>query len=148
MFWSGKRRRRCSCHCRCRYRRAMRRWLLLRFLLVAVQVYEFAVATHIRAIPRPGHLMVTLKFFTVHEFHPTESADVVLGHGQLYFLLAQVVNVDLPPFPPVFAEVGIIWRGCPLDQNVSDDLEPAKLEKVLPRVLVAKHPVVVPFLVQ
>ena len=58
--------------------------LPLGFLLVAVQVYQFPVATHIRATRGSGQLVVAVQFLTVDEVHSAQSADPVLVVGKLH----------------------------------------------------------------
>ena len=71
------------------------------FLLVAVQVYQFAVATRIRAIPGSWYGVMAMQLFTIDERHATESADPALVVGHIQILGAEVFGIHLLPFPPV-----------------------------------------------
>src|SRR5207344_2612731 len=59
--------------------------LPLGFLLVAVEVYQFPVATHVRAAHDSRYGMMAMKLFPVDEIHATESTEpsLVVGHVQV-----------------------------------------------------------------
>ena len=71
------------------------------FLLVAVQVYQFSVATRVRAALGSRYLVVAVEFFAVDEVHATESADPALVVGHVEVPGAEVFRIHLLPFPPV-----------------------------------------------
>src|SRR5262249_30098970 len=70
------------------------------FLLVAVQVYQFAVATRVRAALGSWYLVMAVKLLTVEEGHATESADPALIVGHVDVPGAEVFRIHLLPFPP------------------------------------------------
>ena len=71
------------------------------FLLVAVQVYQFSVATRVRAALGSRYLVVAVKLLAVDEVHATESADPALVVGHVDVPGAEVFRIHLLPFPPV-----------------------------------------------
>jgi hypothetical protein len=75
--------------------------LSLGLLLVAVQVYEFSVATSIRASPCSRYFVMAMKFLAIDEIHATESADPALVVRHVQIPGAQVFRIHLLPFPPV-----------------------------------------------
>ena len=90
---------------------------------------------------------MAVKLLAVDEVHATESADPALVVGHVDVPGAEVFRVHLLPFPPIVPQLRVVGGRCALDQFVPFDPKPRELQKVFPRVLVAKHPVVIPFLV-
>jgi hypothetical protein len=60
------------------------------FLLVAIQMYQFTVATRIRAALGSRYGVMAMKLFSIDEFHVTEAADPALVVGHVDVLVAQV----------------------------------------------------------
>ena len=71
------------------------------FLLVAVQMYQFSVAAHVRASLGSWYGVMAMQFFTVDELHATESADPALVVGHVDVPAAEVFGIHLLPFPPI-----------------------------------------------
>src|SRR5271165_6783882 len=101
--------------------------LSLGLLLVAVQVYQFSVATRIRAIPGSWYCVMAMKLFTIDEIHATESADPALVVGHVDIPGAEVFRIHLLPFPPVIPQIRVVGGGRAAHQFVSFDLEPGEL---------------------
>ena len=71
------------------------------FLLVAVQVYQFSVASLVRAARGSRYFVMAMKLLTVDEIHATQSADPALVVGHVDILATQVFGIHPLPFPPV-----------------------------------------------
>src|SRR5690349_19662244 len=117
-------------------------------LLVAVKVYDLPVVTRIRSAHASGSLVVAMELLTIDEVHATDRTAPVLTLSQPHVTGSQAPEVNLPSCPPVVPQARVIRGGPAMHQRVPDDLEPPELEEVGPRVLVTKHPTVIPLSVQ
>src|SRR5262245_60663460 len=91
---------------------------------------------------------MALDFLAVVEVHAAHRAPPVLCRGPPLIPSGHGEPRDLLPRPPVVPQAGVVRGGRPTHHGVSLDLGPAEFEQVLARALVAKHPMVVPLLVQ
>ncbi|MGY2897037.1 hypothetical protein [Deinococcus sp. UYEF24] len=91
--------------------------------------------------------VVILKVFSVQEMTIADWAFPLLCAGHFQPCRGKCVCLTVTFFP-VTIEAGII-RGCfPAHEGMPFNLRPAELDKVATRLLVAKHPVVFPSLIQ
>src|SRR5258707_616773 len=117
-------------------------------LLVAVKMKQFPIAVRVIAAVRSGSPVVPLELLPIDEVHAAHRAVPVLGLGQPHVATGQVSDVDLSPFPPILPQARVVGRGRAPYQDVTPDREPLELQQVAARALVAKHPTVVPVLIQ